>query len=232
MKNDSTKSPRLYVANDLREGESFPLSKDHAHYLLAVMRKGKDDIIRVFNGRDGEFTGTLSPTSKKAGDISSLQKIKNQPEDTDEIHLYFAPIKKDRLQFLVEKAVELGVTHLHPVITDHTENRKPNIDKVQTYAIEATEQCERMTLPTLHPIKNINAIDFYAPTFAAIERDRYEVFSSTQASLGILIGPEGGWSENEKTQLMDQANIRPVSLGDNILRAETAALFMLSRIAK
>ena len=231
MKQDYTKSPRLFIENELGENTSVQLHQDHVHYLSTVLRKADGDFIRVFNGTDGEFLGKFVPTSKKKAELTSLKKLKQQPQHIPSVHLYFAPIKKDRMAFLIEKAVELGVTDIHPIITDRTENRKPNIIKLQSYIVEAAEQCERLDMPKLHPTCPIATVNFYNPTFAAIERDNYSLFTSSQKSLGIFIGPEGGWTDEERQLLINHAHIRPVSLGDKILRAETAALFMLARIA-
>ena len=132
---------------------------------------------------------------------------------------------------MIEKAVELGVTDIHPITTDRTQNAKINSDKVKRYIIEATEQCERMSLPTLHTITKLTDCDFRPNTFAALERQHLNVFQGNiKDDITILIGPEGGWSGDEIDYLSNHKNITAVSLGDNILRAETAALFMLSRI--
>lgn len=231
MNSDYTKSPRLYLPDALSENGTVILSKEHAHYLLSVLRKTNGEIIRIFNGTDGEFIGIISPTSKKAADIIDLKKIKDQPTTIKKIHLYFAPIKKDRLGFLIEKTVELGVTDLHPVMTAHTENRKPNMDKIQAYITEAAEQSERLDMPVLHEVQNIMNCKFHTPTYAAIERSEYNLLSLSNRSTGLLVGPEGGWSDEEVTYLTTLESIHPVSLGANILRAETAALFMLARSA-
>tara|TARA_B100001750_G_scaffold243263_2_gene258156 strand:+ start:32 stop:730 length:699 start_codon:yes stop_codon:yes gene_type:complete len=231
MNNDYTKSPRLYVSNDLADKGIVPLSKEHAHYLLSVLRKTDGDLVRVFNGRHGEYVAQLCPLTKKSGELRDLKQIRPQPDSGHQIHLYFAPIKKDRLSFLIEKAVELGVTDLHPVITAHTENRKPNIEKIHSYITEAAEQCERLDIPVLHPIIPVLNCNFFAPTYAALERGDHAFFQPNASSMGICIGPEGGWSEEEGVFLKGNPSVHPVSLGERILRAETAALFMLSRIA-
>ena len=228
MESDVSKSPRIYVDQDLTDGGSIELADQHVHYLLKVLRLEEGEPVRVFNGRDGEFIGEVRPESKKQAALDNLTLLYEQPEPRHDIHLYFAPIKKDRLQFLIEKAVELGVTDLHPVITTHTENRKPNMEKAQAYIIEAAEQCERMDIPALHPIKNMVACHFHSPTFAAIEREEYGMFESSQSEIGILIGPEGGFSDEERGLLNSIAQTRAVSLGPRILRADTAAVTLLS----
>lgn len=235
MTHDYSKAPRLYVPDDLTEGAIIDLSPDHAHYLLHVMRKNVGDFVRVFNGRDGEFVAVLSPKSKKIMELIDLKRSKNQKNAAVKIHLYFAPIKKDRLAILIEKAVELGVTDLYPVITDRTENRKFNEEKMMRHIIEAAEQCERMDIPTLHKSTSFHQCQFIHPTFAAIERrDDIAAFKPQQNNqdVGLAIGPEGGWTKDEIQLFMTHSNVTPVHLGDLILRAETAAFFMISQIDK
>jgi 16S rRNA (uracil1498-N3)-methyltransferase len=235
MIQDYSKAPRLYVDNDLGEGVTLSLSTDHAHYLMSVMRKGAGDFIRVFNGRDGEFIAQLSPQSKKSAELKNLSRIKIQKKSETKIHLYCAPIKKDRFSWMIEKAVELGVTDFHPIITDRTENRKMNIDKITKYIIEAAEQCERMDVPIFHPAISIRQCDFVNPTFAAIERNNETSLFQSQINskdIGLVVGPEGGWTQDEIDFLLSHKNITPVHLGDLILRAETAAIFMISKIDK
>jgi 16S rRNA (uracil1498-N3)-methyltransferase len=199
MEQDYTKAPRIFLPHNLSDGAQIPLAKDHTHYLLNVMRKGDGDRVRIFNGKDGEYVGQLNPTSKKSCSLINLKQIKKQQVNEYEIHLYFAPIKKDRMGFMIEKIVELGVTDIHPVITDRTQHGKINIDKIQKQIIEASEQCERMDIPTLHPAEKLMHVQFPEQTYVGLERDNAPLFT-------------------------------PVSLGNKILRAETASLFMLSRI--
>ena len=228
---DLMKSPRLFIEDDIAQGANIILSPDHVHYLINVMRKSDDDQVRIFNGRDGEYAGILKLQSKKQAHIIDIQKIFDQLYQSRAIHLYIAPIKKDRMAFLIEKAVELGVTDIHPVITERTQNGKINENKTLKKIIEASEQCERMDIPTLHPVLKLRDADFHAPTFAAIERSNAPFFGGEMdGDIGLLIGPEGGFSVTEIDYLMVNANIIPCSLGDRILRAETAAFFMLSRV--
>jgi 16S rRNA (uracil1498-N3)-methyltransferase len=231
MSKAQTKAPRLYVDHDLAVGIDTPLSSDHAHYLLSVMRKNDGDAVRVFNGRDGEYLGEIKRIGKKDAVLKIAEKIQGQPETIRATHLYFAPIKKDRLGFLIEKATELGVTDFHPVMTDHTENRHFKHDKVIRQIVEAAEQCERLDMPHLHDITELSDLPD-DQIYAAIERQDAKIFcpQSNYDDIAILIGPEGGWSEKEIQSLQSRPSIIPVSLGPRILRAETAALFMLSRI--
>lgn len=227
---DYTKTPRLYVTDDLSNND-ISLSRDHAHYLINVMRKDDGDMVRIFNGRDGEFISKISIINKKNVELKWLEKIKDQPVLGKNIHLYCAPIKKDRFAFMIEKAVELGVTNIHPITTDHTQNAKINPDKIEKQIIEAAEQCERMDIPTLHPVQKLSQCQFECDTYAGIERAEIAKFQiQTSADIAVIIGPEGGWSDSEINYLSNHKNITAVSLGDIILRAETAAIFMLSRI--
>jgi 16S rRNA (uracil1498-N3)-methyltransferase len=234
MNEEITKSPRLYCQQSLREGDSLALTKEQFHYLSNVLRKAEGAPIRLFNGRDGEFTGELSYKSKKEVCLINLQRLRNQSEDFQKIHLYFPLIKKERLAFMIEKAVELGVTDLHPILTERTTHAKQyRRERVESHIIEAAEQCERMTIPNLYEPAPIEHCTFINPTYAAVERIAdVPIFKPEQKlkKIGVCIGPEGGWTADEIKYLANQPNIKQTSLGSNILRAETAALFMLSRL--
>lgn len=188
-------------------------------------------MVRIFNGRDGEYIAKISIINKKNIELKWLERIREQTQSLRKIHLYCAPIKKDRMGFMIEKAVELGVTDIHPIATDRTQNAKINHEKIEKQIIEAAEQCERMDIPTLHPIQKLSDCRFDFEVYAGIERAHVERFNpQTTNDIGVIIGPEGGWSDAEIEYLSNHKNVTAVSLGDNILRAETAAIFMLSRI--
>lgn len=226
------KTPRLYIDAALGPNANIELGPDHAHYLKSVLRLPEGEPVRVFNGRDGEWLCTIARLGKKAGTLRAEQNRKPQPTAKPEIHLLFAPIKKHRMDFLIEKAVELGASDLHPVITAHTQNHKINQDRLQAQIIEAAEQCERMDIPTLHPIEKLGNklqnIQTPVPIYWAAERLDAAPIHTIASPQSFLIGPEGGFSEDEITTLSAHKDITPVSLGENILRAETAALFCLS----
>lgn len=234
MSIEQTKAPRLYGDYDLSVGGTVTLTDDHNHYLLNVMRKSDGDYVRLFNGRDGEFIGTITKTTKKAAKITVTDRLRPQDDATRQVHLYFAPIKKDRLAMLIEKSIELGVTDFHPVITAHTENRYLKDGKIRKQMIEAAEQCERLDMPQWHNTIDIRGLPDSMPVYAALERSDAPPFTPTQVSaadpIAILIGPEGGWSAQERIFLNKHKTVIPVTLGPRILRAETAAFFMLSRI--
>lgn len=235
MNKDQTKAPRIYSDIPLSQGRQSDLPDDQAHYLLTVMRKNDGDFVRVFNGKDGEWLARIIKTGKKTAAAECVEKIGEQSNPDFKTHLFFAPIKKDRMAFLIEKTVELGVTDLHPVMTDRTENRHLNIEKMHKQMIEAAEQCERTDIPVLHdvvPVTDLKNIDF--PILAAIERDDHiqpMSMTSSGQETGFLVGPEGGWTENEINHIKSLSFICPVSLGNRILRAETASIYMLARNA-
>ena len=189
--------------------------------------------MRIFNGADGEFLATISALGKKDGFATAREKIKDQPESVAARALYFAPIKKSRMDFLIEKAVELGVTSLHPVLTQRTENRKINDERLRAQIIEAAEQCERLTLPALHPmVKLENVIGKKVPLYACIERAEGVALRSLDPAqnAAFLIGPEGGFTPDEIEMLNKASHVTALNLGENILRAETAAIKCLSGV--
>ncbi|HOO81309.1 MAG TPA: 16S rRNA (uracil(1498)-N(3))-methyltransferase [Alphaproteobacteria bacterium] len=230
---DTHKTPRLYIDQPLNAGKDVILETPQAHYLKSVLRFEKGTPVRVFNGRDGEWLATISALEKKSAVLTLTNQLARQPVQPQPLHLLFAPIKKHRMDFLIEKAVELGVTDLTPVITAHTQTRKINEERLHAQIIEAAEQCERMSLPTLHKVETLpGALQKWnqqIPVYWAAERlkntPHIKEIISPEA---FLIGPEGGFSEQESDFLQTQEIVRPISLGKNILRAETAALFCLS----
>lgn len=229
--------PRIFVTDTLRENESIELSPEHAHYFKNVLRRQDGDPVRLFNGQDGEWQGELFNLSKKSGQVDLKLQTRQQPKKaTGKTALYFAPIKKSRLDILIEKAVELGVDELHPVITDRTENRKLKIERIESQIIEAAEQCERLDIPSLaDPIK-INALTDDEEIYACIERDAQRekapfIADVNTPDMRFLIGPEGGFSDSEIEKLKQKSNITNVSLGDRIYRAETASFVCLTHAA-
>lgn len=234
--NDFYKLPRLFTESPLNVGADLIVSESAHHYLKNVMRLDIKSELRFFNGRDGEFVGVITEYDKKRTVVNIQKQIATQRTLTRRIHLLFAPIKKERMEWLIEKAVELGATDLHPILTQNTDLRKINDEKISLQIIEAAEQCERMDIPALHPVSDLwktiptlNGVSI----LAAIERlDAKPIRAAIPPSgdIAILIGPAGGFTSEEKERLAKTAGIVPVSLGDNILRAETAAIAALSAL--
>lgn len=238
MSNDLSKSPRLYVSADLSTQASLVLPDTQTHYLKNVMRADIGAPVRLFNGRDGEWHAVIDLMDKKKSILALRAQIRTQPETPRPVHLLFAPIKKNRMEWLIEKAVELGATDLHPVITNHTEIRDINPARTRAQMIEAAEQCERLDIPTLHDITSLKAKlggwPQNIPLLMGLERADAPALAPTLAHAlpengpcAFLIGPEGGWSTEEREFPGNLPFLKPVSLGTAILRAETAALYAL-----
>lgn len=230
-KDDYFKLPRLYVDAPLGLGAAAPLSADQAHYFKTVLRRENGASVRLFNGRDGEWLCTLQELAKKSGLAVAVEQIKQQPAMSPGVHLYFAPIKKTRMDWLVEKAVELGATHLHPVMTQNTEIREINEKRLRQQIYEAAEQCERLDMPVLCDTRKLYSLPVDAPMLACLERGETKPVQDMippQGAVSILIGPEGGFTVAEAEWIAGQKNWQPVSLGPRILRCETAVCVALS----
>lgn len=227
--------PRLYVPEPLIEGAEVSLSEAQAHYLKNVMRLGGGADARVFNAANGEWLANLSFPSKKRALALPRRILKSAENIPVRRHLVFSPIKKDRMDWMIEKAVELGVTDLHPVLMRRSVIRDIKPERIEMQIIEAAEQCERMDIPVLHPIlsldKFLQQFSGQSPLYAAIERQENAAVLSgikVDGDFAFLVGPEGGFDPEEIELLTAQNFTRPASLGPRILRAETAALFGLS----
>ncbi|MGB0907893.1 MAG: 16S rRNA (uracil(1498)-N(3))-methyltransferase [Maricaulaceae bacterium] len=226
---------RIYHDAHLRQGEKMTLPKPQAHYLGTVLRKKVGDVLRLFNGRDGEFTAEITIMSKKNVVISIGERFRT-PVSAPDIWLCFAPVRKHRTAFIIEKATELGVSAIVPTTTQRTQFPKINTEKTLAQIIEAAEQTERLDLPALHKGLSLESL------IAGWDADRkilfadeagdaasaLEIVQKTPAPAAILIGPEGGFTPQERELLRSQDFVTPVSLGPRILRADTAALSLLS----
>jgi 16S rRNA (uracil1498-N3)-methyltransferase len=233
MEKSIIKTPRLYTELDLGLQAHIELPKEQAHYLKNVMRKSDGDDIRLFNGRDGEWLCNIDDLQKKSARLLVQEQLRKQLRPERRIHAFFPPIKKQRMDFMIEKAVELGATDLHPVLTEHTEVRKINAERIKAQIIEAAEQCERLDIPVLYDLKDLQSCiqncDF--KVLAAIERIEAEpVKPYRDKDIGVLIGPEGGFHSGEVQFLREHKIVDCVSLGRHILRAETALLKFLCTI--
>lgn len=228
-------APRLYVDTPLHQGQTVPLDDGQAHYLRSVLRLVPGDAVRLFNGRDGEWRATIAAIDKRGVSLALQARTREQPAAPRPVHVLFAPIKKHRLDFLVEKAVELGATHLHPVTTRRTESRHWHDDRIARQVAEAAEQCERLDLPSCAPLRPLDAVlraMGETPVFACLERADAPALARAAAGktgpLAILVGPEGGFSDEEMRFLTVLPGIVPVTLGPRILRSETAVCCALA----
>ena len=223
---------RLHLDQPLAPGQPLTLDGDQANYLFSVMRLGPGDRLSVFNGRDGEWLAQVAQAGKRGGMLEALAQTR-APAPLPDLWLLFAPLKKARTDFLVEKAVELGATALHPVLTQNAEARELNMERTKTRIIEAAEQCERLDIPALHPAIKLAVIPQNITIFACIERSNAETPPLIDAippdgDIALLIGPEGGFSGDEIAALLCSKNVISVTLGPRILRAETAACAALA----
>ena len=229
--------PRLYIDTDLAAGMSISVSGNPAHYLGQVLRLKAGDLVLLFNGRDGEWKGEITEGGRKACTIVPVEQTRPQ-DAAAPITLAFAPLKKTPMTFLIEKATELGVGRLQPVISQRTESARVNLERLQAGAREAAEQCERVTVPTVRePVALSAFLENWPndqPLFMGDEtgggRAFANVLSETSADTahGILIGPEGGFTPDELAMVAAMDFVRPIDLGPRILRAETAALAALT----
>lgn len=220
---------RLCVTHPLSPGQAVPLTADQANYLFAVMRLGPGDRVALFNGQDGEWTAEVVEGSKRAGVLRCLGLAAPQLNPPD-LWLLFAPIKKERTDFIVEKAAELGCAKILPVQTEFTNAGRIKQDRLQAHALEAAEQCLGTYVPEVSDLQPLQKIlKDWNPARRILWGDESLVGpAQTLAGLApgpwaILVGPEGGFSETERRQLRSLPFVTPVSLGPRILRADTAA---------
>jgi 16S rRNA (uracil1498-N3)-methyltransferase len=223
---------RLYLDQPLGEGQALALGEGPANYLFNVMRLGKGDFLRVFNGRDGEWLALVEHAAKRNG-VLRCQTLSAPLIAPPDLWLIFAPIKKARCDFIVEKAVELGVARLCPVQTRFT-NERFRDDKAQAHAIEAAEQCEATFVPPVDPLQPLERLvkDWdRARRILWADEGLLGQAALLQAAAGpwaVLIGPEGGFAPEERDRLRACDFVTPISLGPRILRADTAAVAALT----
>lgn len=235
------RSHRLYVRAELASGASIELDRAQANYLVNVLRMKDGGAVLVFNGRDGEWRARLVAESRKTHSLLVGDMIRGQPPSPD-LHYLFAPLKQARLDYMVEKAVEMGVGRLRPVLTQHTQVRALNRDRAKANAIEAAEQCGILTIPEIDPPV---ALGDLLDRWEAEEGRRQIVFcdeghggggplavlaSLLPSPLAVLVGPEGGFSEAERRNLLSRPFVTALPLGPRILRADTAAVAALALV--
>jgi 16S rRNA (uracil1498-N3)-methyltransferase len=224
---------RLFVDAPLGAGQSILLNKDQAHYLFGVMRQVKGAWIALFNGTDGEWTAEVIEAGKRKGILVCRAQTKPQRNPPD-LWLLFAPIKKARTDFIVEKATEMGAARICPVLTEYTNSDRLRQDRLQAHAVEAAEQCGGTFVPPVDDLCKLSAVLKDWPSDRRILFcDETLVGDAPLALQGmgpwaILIGPEGGFSPSEKELIISMAGVTSLSLGPRILRADTAAVAALT----
>jgi 16S rRNA (uracil1498-N3)-methyltransferase len=235
------RSPRLYVTGRLSAGTQFTVAREQAHYLCHVLRLKRGDRVLVFNGEDGEWRATIADAGRRGAVLAVEERTRAQTAPGD-LHYLFAPLKHERLDYMVQKAVELGVSRLVPVITRHVQVSRVNLERMRANAIEAAEQCGILNLPEIAgPLT-------FAQMLARREAQRLLVFCDEDAEvkdpvaaltphradgkrpLAVLIGPEGGFAEEERAALLKLPNVVRLALGPRILRADTAAVAALTLV--
>ena len=224
--------PRLYVRTALGEGVAVALDAAQANYLGNVMRLGVGAELLLFDGRSGEWLGRIAEAGKKRMTLT-VERQTRQPEAMPDVWLAFAPVKRAQTDWLVEKATELGAARLLPVITQRTIAERVKLERLEAIAIEAAEQCGRTRLPEIaEPVtlKQLLADRDDARTLYFADESGGEAAAAAFARRAalILIGPEGGFTDEERTLVRARANSVAISLGPRILRAETAALAALA----
>ena len=227
---------RLFVDAAFAQDGGLPLERDQSNYLLNVLRLRPGDAVLVFNGRDGEWLAQQAPEGRKQARLDLERQVRPQPSPAD-LHYLFAPLKHARLDYMVQKAVEMGAGTLQPVLTRRTQVSRLNLDRMRANAIEAAEQCGILGLPQIAAEKPLDA------ALAALEPGRLLIFCDEgleqgspmtalqacgPAPLAVLIGPEGGFEEGERRLIAARPNTLAISLGPRILRADTAAVAALA----
>lgn len=229
--------PRLFVEAPLGPGARLTLGHAEAHYLRTVMRLAPGATVKLFNGRDGEWRARIDEAARSAVTLSATEQLRPQVQEPD-LWLLFAPIKGKRVDAIAEKAGELGVAELLPVMTRRTAVQRVNVERLQANAIEAAEQCERLTLPKVRePVPLTTALAdwpgerhlLYADERAGAEPIAAALLRFHQGDpWAVLIGPEGGFAPDEQDVIRALPQAVPVSLGPRLLRADTAAFAALA----
>jgi 16S rRNA (uracil1498-N3)-methyltransferase len=232
------RTPRLLVDADLRAGEGVRLADERVHYLRHVLRLESGAAVDLFNGRDGEWRSSLVAVAKAQATLLVEQQLRPQAADPD-VWLVFAPIKRARIDGVVEKATELGVAALLPVVTQHTAVERVKTERLRAIAVEASEQCERLTVPAVREPVTLGKLLAAWPAgrrllLCAEAGEARPIADALQSHVkdtvpwAIMVGPEGGFARSELDALAKLPFVMPVGLGPRILRADTAALAALA----
>ena len=229
---------RLFVDADLAAGAEIEADKDQFHYLANVLRAADGTEVLLFNGRDGEWKACLSYPTRKRLVMTPVEQTRPQPAPAD-LHYLFAPLKVGRLDYLVQKAVEMGAGLLQPVMTQHVQGKITSLDRLKANVVEAAEQCGILAVPEVAQPKRL------ADLLETWPRDRRIIYCDEgdkgqnplpllsaieERKLALLVGPEGGFSEEEQKLLRNLDFVTAIPLGPRILRADTAAVAAMAVI--
>jgi 16S rRNA (uracil1498-N3)-methyltransferase len=226
---------RLFVEAELGPGRLVEPSRDQSHYLVNVMRLGRGDSVGLFNGRDGEWRAELTAAGRSAA-LVCAERVRRQRIPPD-LWLLFAPVKKARTDFIVEKATELGAARIQPVFTRFTNAERLRPDRLRAHAIEAAEQCGETHVPEVaEPLRLAALLDAWDPARRILFADETltarpaaeALAEATHGPWAVLTGPEGGFAPEEAERLRTLPFVLPVTLGPRILRADTAAVAALT----
>lgn len=229
---------RLFVDAGLAEGQTVACTPPQTNYLRNVLRLKPADTILIFNGRDGEWRAEVSEAGKRATALLVCERVRPQ-EGGPDIDYLFAPLKRARLDYMVEKATEMGVARLRPVLTRRTTPERVKIERMRAHAIEAAEQCGILRLPEVHiPEKLERVIAGWESSRALVFCDEGSDIADPLATLAelrpgpvaVIVGPEGGFDPTERELLSAQPFVTRISLGPRILRADTAAIAALALV--
>ncbi len=239
MARSDFRTPRLFLDRPIEEGARMPLGRDQANYLLNVLRLDTGAAVLVFDGESGEYRAKLEAAGRKLADLVIGPRTRPQPPTPDLLWL-FAPLKHARLDYMIQKAVEMGVGRIRPVITRHTQVSRLNLDRMVANAIEAAEQCGVLVVPA---VETGGKLEKLLDRFEAEEPGRRLIFCDEgeettnplpalralgPGPVAVLIGPEGGFAEDERKRLRALPFVTAVPLGPRILRADTAAVAALA----
>jgi len=231
-------APRLFVDAPLQAGVRVALDRGQTNYLLNVLRLKSEDTVLIFNGRDGEWCAEVAVEGRKAADLVCVERVREQSAAPDIVYA-FAPLKHARLDYMVQKAVEMGAGVLQPVLTQRTQSSRVNLDRMRSNAIEAAEQCGILSIPEVREertlerfLKDLEAdklvifCDENAPVSNPVEA--LAKLGNIQDGLVVIVGPEGGFTDQERALVAAHERCVCVSLGPRILRADTAAVAALA----
>ncbi|WP_230533170.1 16S rRNA (uracil(1498)-N(3))-methyltransferase [Microvirga roseola] len=231
-------APRLFIDSPLQSGTRIALDRAQANYLLNVLRLKAGEALLVFNGKDGEWRAEISVEGRKTADLICMERIRDQGANPDLVYA-FAPLKHARLDYMVQKAVEMGAGVLQPVITRRTQSARVNLERMRSNAIEAAEQCGILSIPEVRAEESLENFlgslgserllvfcDEDAPVSNPVRA--LTEFGNKKQSLAVLVGPEGGFTDQERALVAAREKCIRVSLGPRILRADTAAVAALT----